>query len=450
MPRMPPMLQPVTFRALALATCAWLLAGKACAAEPLRGDARVSAPAAGREAGEPGQRRVRVARASHRASEPSMDDAARLRGLENELATLRELTARNAAEVAELKAQVQQAQGDRRLANGVALALSAALAAVLAVLGWRWYRARRLEGVGRWFEENRDAAEVPATPEETPVPPQPRAAPAAVPVPAAAPARAPAGSRSPASSRVPGDELHPKRGGALRTVGVQELIDVHDKSDFFLSIGETEQAIAALEAHVHDQVETGALAWMDLLELYHSLGRRAEFERLRAEFRHRFAARVPDFEHFDQPSASLESYGRALSRIVALWPSRRVLDVIEESIFRKPDQAGAEPFTLEAYRELVLLYHVARDMAEEEAVSRPLAATGFSETSLQPLNVLDRPAEPPLTERERLMIPPPSARLGVDIDLDAPPVPARELPQLDFDFSTFDAAGAGDSGGKER
>ena len=232
----------------------------------------------------------------------------------------------------------------------------------------------------------------------------------------------------------------------MRTVGVEELIDVHDKADFFLSIGETEQAIAALEAHVHDQVDTGALAWLELLELYHSLGRRTEFERLRAEFRQRFLAQVPDFEHFDQPSASLENYSRALSRIVALWPSPKVLEVIAESIFRRPSGAGSEPFTLESYRELVLLYHIAKDMAAEAQPESAASATAtFSDTSLQPLNTpldvtLDRDDEPPLTDQERLMIPPSSARLGVDIDIDEAEESVRaDMPALDFDVSTLDA-----------
>jgi hypothetical protein len=217
-------------------------------------------------------------------------------------------------------------------------------------------------------------------------------------------------------------------------VGVDELIDVHDKADFFLSIGEHDQAIAVLENHVHDQVETSALPWMDLLELYHSLGKRAEFERLRSEFRQRFTAQVPDFEHFDQPTATLENYSRALSRIVALWPSRRVLDVIEESIFRKPGLPGAEPFSLEAYRELVLLYHVAREVAPPEQARPEPRVAGFSDTSLQPLNMLDRP-EPTLAQRDMLLIPPSSAKVGIDIDLTN--VSSEETP-LDFDISGTD------------
>jgi hypothetical protein len=314
---------------------------------------------------------------------------------------------------------------------------------------------------------------------------------AAVPVPVGTAAAAAIAQASPSGwGTLPAAEFQASQGGTVRTVGVQELIDVHDKADFFFALGQHDQAISILESHVHDQVETSALAWMDLLEQYHKLDRRADYDRLRSEFRQRFAVQVPDFEHFDQPTSSLENYGRALSRIVALWPSKRVLAVIEESIFRKPGLPGAEPFSLEAYRELVLLYHIAKDVAPDDDSTRtPLEyrATDFPATSLQPLNTLDAPertvamraqpapapapAEPPQAvppqeatvvmgrqdvdldigpeperepepARDRLMIPPSSPRIGLDIDLDAPP-PAegegpRELPPLDFDTSQYD------------
>jgi hypothetical protein len=261
---------------------------------------------------------------------------------------------------------------------------------------------------------------------------------------AAAPQDAPAAARAagrPLPPVVPWSpslqpEFQASRGGTVRIVGGEELLDVHDKADFFLSIGEVDQAVAVLESHVHDQVETSALPWMDLLELYHSLGRRMDFDRLRAEFRERFSAQVPDFDHFDQPTPTLENYSRALSRIVALWPTRRVLDVIEESIFRKPGLPGAEPFSLEAYRELVLLYHVATDVSpQEEPQERPARSTSFSETSLQPLNALDAP-ERPAPDVDLLLVPPASPNVGVDIDITATADDPESVPPLDFDLDS--------------
>jgi hypothetical protein len=369
----------------------------------------------------------------------AVQEALRLENAEREMKSLQASTQQNAAAVAQMRGQVEQARSDRGLAAMLAAALSLLLAAILAGLAWQWYRASRMAKVGRWFEANGESTQAPLPAGVAPDSEKAVPAAAVVAAPAAAKARAAKATAAPAvaAARGPnsgwggGEEYQASRGGSIRMVGVEELIDVHDKADFFLSIGETDQAVAVLEAHVHDQVETSALAWMDLLELYHRLGKRAEFERLRGEFRENFTAQVPGFDDFDEPSPSLESYGRALSRIVALWPSHRVLDVIEESIFRKPGLPGAEPFSLEAYRELVLLYHVARDVAPLEEGEQ--GAARYSDTSLQPLNALDVP-EPTQAEQDLLLIPPSTPRLGVDIDLGAEE-PTGELPALDFDIS---------------
>jgi len=190
-------------------------------------------------------------------------------------------------------------------------------------------------------------------------------------------------------------------------------------------------------------VETSALVWLDLLQLYHDTSRRVDYERLRGEFRRHFTADVPLFDEFDQPSVGLEHYERALSRIVALWPSRAVLDVIEESLFRKPG-SGDDAFSLEAYRELMLLYHIVSEVAPEDSDSG-YQSTRFPHTRLQPLSAKPLSAtggedddtfvlEP--GEQEMLLIPPSSVRLGLDIDLgDSEPKP-KELPPMELDFDT--------------
>lgn len=430
MPRMGAlMLHPVTFRAFALAACGWLLACDAGALtrlslEPLDLGIdrdlvlRTSPQLATQLAEDPRQRQAAGAlwQVLQREPEHAVQEAQRLQGAERELDALRDAARQNASALAQLRMRIQQAEDGRDAAWLVVLALAAVLAALLAWLALRWHRARQLDRVGRWFEANGENAA-----QEVPMP---------------------AAAASQAAGGVHGDPLEGSRAASIRMVGVEELIDVHDKADFFLSIGETEQAISVLQSHVHDDVETGALAWMDLLELYHSLGRQVDYERVRGEFRQRFAVQVPDFEHFDQPAASLENYNRALSRIVALWPSQRVLEAIEESIFRKPGLPGADAFSLEAYRELVLLYHIAKEMLPADqgtpAGDAPDSVTGFSETGLQPLNALDAgDATDPDPDRERLMIPPASARLGVDIDLEEPSGAHGPTP-LDFDVSGHD------------
>lgn len=414
-------------------------------------------------------------KALQRTPEEILREGQRLEAIDREMQALRAQTQQNAAALAQMRTQVESARSERNQASFLSAALLAVLAVLAGWLVWRWRRSARDAERGRWFEPaGTPAPGMPAGPS-----PEESAALAAVVAAGAAATRsgqaaAPAAMtqtqplfRPQAAAWMPseGGEFQASQGGTMRLVGVQEVLDVQDKVDFFLSIGQPDQAVALLEAHVHDQVETSALPFMDLLDLYHSLGKKPEYERLRLQFIQRFSAQVPDFEHFDQPTQSLENYGRALSRIVALWPSRRVLSVIEESIFRKPGLPGAEPFSLEAYRELVLLYHIAREVAPpQDSISLQGRSGDFTATAMQPLNMPEgassaaatlAPSDGALSvdvpleddgDRDLLLIPPSSPRIGVDIDLEASvsqPSSRPELPPLDFDTSLFDDVDGG-------
>jgi pilus assembly protein FimV len=429
--------------------------------------------------------------ALQKTPDDALQEALRLQAVERELRSLRDVTQQNAANMARMREEVERARGERGVAAGVVAALAALLLALLGWFGWRWYADHRLKRVGRWFEQNGEArmGAAPGDPAggllTQPAPVLREGEPASAAFAAAGAAAAvgaaalstrsgptPLGSITPAFPRED-FQFNAGRNGSMRTVGVQELIDVHDKADFFLSIGEYDQAIALLEAHIYDDVETSALAWMDLLELFHSLGRRGDYERLRNEFRLRFNGQLPDFDHFDQPDATLEQYDRALNRIMELWPSPRVLELIEESIFCKPGKPGTEPFSLEAYRELVLLYHVAHELAAApaDAEEAPGTVTGnFDDTAEVALSPPPR-APASVAPRELLMVPPASARLGVDIDLGElptlagaapasaardsvawpgaqPEAESRDLPPLDFDLDEPTGTASLDAGRK--
>ncbi|WP_374663478.1 hypothetical protein [Ramlibacter sp.] len=402
-----------------------------------------------------------------KAPEDALRDAQRLQVLERDLDSLRRQTEQNAASLTAMREQVEKARNERNMLAMVGIGL---LVLLLAAGGWLVMRMLQDRQVrrARWFDSQRSdmgslearapaptRAPVDEAPSEaTPLaaePPRPKsqAVPAALP-PNRGPLYTPPPPPAPRNSFWnSGDDFQPSQGGSIRMVGVEELIDIQDKANFFISLGQIDQAVAILEAHVHDQVETSPLAWLDLLELYHKHGRRDDFARLRGEFRARFAADVPEFDDFDKPTGGLENYERALSRIVALWPSRKVLEVIEESIFRKPGLPGSDTFSLEAYRELLLLYHIATDVApahddddEDDTIRRPrpsppkaAAQADFAHTNLEPLSAADEQELMQLSP-DLLLVPPTSSRLGLDIDLggfdDAEPMMADDFGGLEL------------------
>lgn len=210
--------------------------------------------------------------------------------------------------------------------------------------------------------------------------------------------------------------------GVSRSVATEELFDVQQQSDFFVSLGEYDQAIGVLKTHIAESQEPSALAYLDLFKLYHKLNRRDEYDRLRSEFNHQFNAGAPPFDQYSDLSRGLESYETAFGRIQALWPQPRVLDVIENSIFRDASD-GDEVFDLEAYRELLLLHAIAKDVIKRDAGGD---SSDFQHTSIRPLkaagSVAAGSAAAAASERNTQPlddIPHASPRLGLDVDLDA-------------------------------
>ncbi len=211
--------------------------------------------------------------------------------------------------------------------------------------------------------------------------------------------------------------------GGSRSLATEELFDVQQQADFFVSLGEDEQAIQVLLNHLAESHEPSPLAYLDLFRLYHRLDRRDDYERLRTEFNEVFNAGAPPFDQYSHRSRGLETYETAFTRIQALWGEPRVLDVIEHSIFREAEDAEGEVFDLEAYRELLLLHAIAKDLVQRDTTQA--AAANFQHTRVQPLKAagpLGTAGGAGMRANERNTepmesMPPASPRLGLDIDL---------------------------------
>ncbi|TAG25971.1 MAG: hypothetical protein EAZ37_10730 [Burkholderiales bacterium] len=165
--------------------------------------------------------------------------------------------------------------------------------------------------------------------------------------------------------------------GNPRVVAAEELFDIQEQADFFLSLDQPDQAIEVLKNHITEHVETSALAYMDLFDIYYRTKREADYAELREEFNHVFNAQVPVFAKYGAPSRGLEDAPEVLRSIQAAWSRpQQAQDVIEASIFRQPGQ-DHKPMDMLAYRELMLLYTLAKELG------RPSAKYSMLPTSMQ-------------------------------------------------------------------
>lgn len=149
---------------------------------------------------------------------------------------------------------------------------------------------------------------------------------------------------------------------STRDVNVEELFDIQQQADFFISLGQHDQAVQVLKNHINENAQTSPLVYLDLLSLYHSRDRANEYSELAEKFTRLFNGVVPAFEAFEEKTLGLEAYSTLLSRIESLWHTDDVIAVIEDSVFRN-DSGASETLDLEAYRELLLLHSVAKDFA---------------------------------------------------------------------------------------
>jgi pilus assembly protein FimV len=146
----------------------------------------------------------------------------------------------------------------------------------------------------------------------------------------------------------------------LRNGSTNDLADVQQNADFFASLGQYEQAIELLQEYISSNPGTSPIAYLDLLKLFHTLSQTEPYRTLRTDFNAVFNADVPPFAAFLKGSKDLTAYNDVLQRISQAWSQASVLDLIESLLVRHSGEGAHPPFQLEAYRDLLLLYEIAK------------------------------------------------------------------------------------------
>lgn len=332
------------------------------------------------------------------AQPQDIQDSDRLKALEADAATLRAQAGRDRAAAAQLQQQLDAAEQERFPAM-VVYVLGGLLLLALLLAAWTWTRLRSASGkaVQAWRDSvelgNRDAvaahdAAIGLTPhpgdtwnpsDDLPTPSG--MVPVSAPVPAPVPAQERFVSTSPAVSAPAALErdavpVAPPRptaaapvgasvsatasAAALHIVNPEELFDIQQQAEFFVSVGEHQQAIEVLRKHIAQHRESSPLAYLELLRLYHTLSRVDEFTQLRKQFMLSFNAQVPEFTTFHRTGRMLYHYTDALAEIEAEWTSPEVLTLLEKMLFRRTGAEAVEPFDLAAYDDLLLLLSIAQ------------------------------------------------------------------------------------------
>lgn len=193
---------------------------------------------------------------------------------------------------------------------------------------------------------------------------------------------------------------------------MEELIDLEQQAEFFVVLGQDEAAIALLDQYIRSSRGQSPLPWLQLLELHQRRADRNAYERVRERYDERFDALAPEWTDDVGRGRGLEAYPQTVARLQALWSTPlSAMHVLDALLFRRA--ATEEAFDFPAYRDLLFLYSVARELAVQ-------VETDFGAIDLfLPLEDAPAPAGP-------------SSHL-VDFDVEA--APTRPL---DVDVSRWD------------
>lgn len=298
-------------------------------------------------------------RAMNASPEELARDRQRLDEVEHKLDTLGRDNARASEALSGLQARLAQ-QSSRGLLVPVLVGL---VVLMLALMAWReWSLRQALARQSSWLNSR--------SPEDSGLN-EPQTLPSHEPLPSIADVLAqddhvdvtnePIVAPAPAVPATPA----PRRAG-LRNVSVEELIDLEQQAEFFLVLGQEDSAIEVLESYIGNTSAVSPMPFLKLLEIYRNLGMRADYERTRMNFNLQFNAHAPLWDADPSHGHALKDYPGVLERVQALWPyPDKALEVLERSLMRQ--DAESYTFDLPAYRELLLLYSVLRDLTEHES-----------------------------------------------------------------------------------
>lgn len=366
-----------------------------------------------------------------------LQEAARLVAQETELANQRAQAARDKAAALAIQQELEQRAAER-FPPIVVYLLGALLLLLAGLLLWMWTRLRGGGPVDarRWNQSVAQNAAAPAAP------------PAAPPAPVDHHLRAePTEPQMLPSGMIPlefgvsqGAELASAEEDAApaaapepiaAVVNPEDLFDLQQQAEFFVSVGEHDQAIDVMKKHIEANQATSPLAYLELLRLYRSLSRIEQYNALRAQFHRFFNAQVPEFAAFARQGRALFAYPEVLARIEALWCDASVVPLLQELLFRGQGEEQ-QRFDLPAYDDLLLLHAIARTTPpgargtpsprtrttphEPTDWEPPQAELAEPTTPAQPSNLMEfehdwafeAPAEPP---------PAPASNVALDLDL---------------------------------
>ncbi len=177
---------------------------------------------------------------------------------------------------------------------------------------------------------------------------------------ALADAAAQAAASASAAARREALQFYPAK---VENLKVEEISDVMQEAEFWMSLNDPQRAIEILEPYSNVEQPDSPIPWLYLLDLYRGTDERAKYEILQPRAQRLFNARIPAWEEDGDitDGRTLEDYPHVVERVCEYWETSHILLYLESLIFDNREGVR-EGFDLAVYQEIMLLMTIARDM----------------------------------------------------------------------------------------
>ncbi len=157
-----------------------------------------------------------------------------------------------------------------------------------------------------------------------------------------------------------------------QSVKVEEISDVTQEAEFWISVNDPQRAIEILEPLADVDHPESPVPWLYLIDLYRVTANKEKYETLRDKFIVFFNANVPEFEvdPATLPSRHLDDFEHLMNRICTMWNSNDILPFLESLLV--DDRDGKRMgFELPVYRDILLLISVANELEKSNTFGAP-------------------------------------------------------------------------------
>lgn len=180
---------------------------------------------------------------------------------------------------------------------------------------------------------------------------------------AAAAAGAGAGARSALAGAEVDTIIMPEQGLPPGVSAADDLLDLQQQLDFLQLLGQQDAAADLLAARVK-RGGVGAMPYLMLMELCQQRGEPDAFADLAQQFERRFGMLAPQWPQSLGRGRWIEAYPSVIEHLQAAWADAQAAATLLKSLIAGGAGPDAASFDLPAYRDLLMLYSVARDHYE--------------------------------------------------------------------------------------